>query len=46
MTDNSKLPKPRDSFDKPLTVPPVKTMHKKVIYLHNLKLACSVEFEK
>ena len=44
-TDDSKLPKPRESFNKPLEVKPVKTMPKKTIYLHNLRLSCSNEFE-
>ena len=46
-TDNSKLPKPRESYNMPLLVkPPVKAMAKKTIFLHNLSLVCSVEFEK
>ena len=46
-TDNSRLPKPRENYTMPLSVnPPVKTMAKKTIFLHNLNLVCSVEFEK
>ena len=45
-TDNSKLPKPRENFNAPLQVQPVKTMQKKTIYLHDMKLVCDIEFEK
>jgi len=45
-TSDSKLPIPRENFQKPLAPGLIKTMPKKTIYLHNMRLVCSIEFEK